>query len=410
MKPRSLLSAAEVAELQEFLDRKLERIGIPSRPEVALRLLDLSSSTAATMKDFAEIIRVDHAMSGRVLRLANSPLFAQRNYVTNLDRACLVLGLERIKSISLGLQLSRAAIPVGAKDVSRETWGQSVYRACLASEAARVVAPAHVPEAFVIGLLVDAGIPLMCKLVGDVYANLYAECPTPGALYRRESETLGFTHVDVVTAMARRWRLPEMLARPIELHHARPTDLRRTEPVDRLHRVSYAVALLQLNSQGMLDPGKATLQGDSSAVTAQRLLGISEPEIVAILQNSMTEYSATIVAFSEVASTITDLEALIERVHVGLVRAIDDTVEQSIQRQEGAAPERVCVGGHAIEMIHGEGGSIAYLFDTHGQRLLAHRFAPDDVSVQSLCEAFGLELTDPADRERLSGLLRKRAA
>ena len=39
MKPRNLLTPPEVAELQEFLDKKLDRLGISSRPEVALRLL-----------------------------------------------------------------------------------------------------------------------------------------------------------------------------------------------------------------------------------------------------------------------------------------------------------------------------------------------------------------------------------
>ena len=57
MKPRNLLSPAEIEELQEFLDRKLDRIGVPSRPEVAIKLLDLSASTTSTMKDYAEIIR-----------------------------------------------------------------------------------------------------------------------------------------------------------------------------------------------------------------------------------------------------------------------------------------------------------------------------------------------------------------
>ena len=165
-----------------------------------------------------------------------------------------------------------------------------------------------------------------------------------------------------------------------------------------------------LNAQSLVDPAKAALHGDGSAVTAQRLLGITEPEIMTVIRKSLSEYMATIVAFSEVASAIADLDALIERVHVGLVRAIDDTVEQSIERQEEAAPERLSVGGQAIEVVRSDDGAVAYLFDSHGQRLLAHRFAPDDVSVQALCEAFGLELADPLERERLTAFLHKRAA
>jgi HD-like signal output (HDOD) protein len=410
MKPRNLLTPPEVAELQEFLDKKLDRLGVASRPEVALRLLDLSASAASQMKDFAEVIRVDHAMSGRVLRLANSAYFAQRTPVTSLERACLVLGLDRIKAISLGLQLTRAAIPQGAKDVSREVWGQSVFRACLAAEAARVTAPGLVPEAFIIGLMLDAGIPLMCKLVGDVYAALYADSAAPGALYRRENETLGFTHVDVVCAMARRWRLPEVLSKPIELHHHRPTDLRRPEPLHRIHRIAFAAGLLQLQGADILKPNGAELQNDGTAVTVQHLLGISEAEVQTIVRSALAEYSATISAFSDLAAPLADLDALIERVHVGLVRAIDDNLELSIKAQEGAIPERLTVAGQSIEMVRDDDGAVAYLYDSHGHRLLSQRFTEQDLSAQSLSDALGLDISDPAERERLAAFLKKRAA
>ncbi len=48
MKQRSLLTAAEVNSLYEYLDRRLESVGIESQPEVVLRLLDLSSRSLIT--------------------------------------------------------------------------------------------------------------------------------------------------------------------------------------------------------------------------------------------------------------------------------------------------------------------------------------------------------------------------
>jgi hypothetical protein len=229
-------------------------------------------------------------------------------------------------------------------------------------------------------------------------------------LYRRENEALGFTHVDVVSAMARRWRLPELLIKPIELHHMRPTDLRKTEPVHRLHRIAYAVGLLQLQPDSLTVPGNAALHGDGSAVTAQKLLGISEVEVMDVINKSLTEYNATIEAFGEFACAIHDLDGLIERVHVGLVRSIDESIEQSIERQEEAAPDRVAVGAQSIEMVQTEDGSIAYLYDSHGHRLVTHRFPAGDISLQNVCEAFGLELTDPVDRERLTSFIKNLAA
>lgn len=409
MKPRSALSAAEIAELYEFLDRKLERIGVPTRPEVALRLLDLASDPKAEIKNYSAIIRMDHAMSGRVLKLANSAFFAQRSPVTNLDRACLVLGLERIKSVSLGVQLSRALASCGSRDIAREVWGQSVFRACMAAESARLIAPTLVPEAFIVGLMLDSGIPLMAQLVGDGYAEVYREARTPGQLFRRENEGLGFNHVDVVTSMARRWRFPEVLSKPIEWHHTRPGDPRRTEPMHRLHRISYTVGLLELEPGSLQAGEQPEIKGEEAALTAQRLLGLKEVEVSAVLGRTLQEYTATIDLFSDVATGLTSLETLIERIQVGLVEVIDTAVETSIARDHADAA-RLVICGQSIEIRRADDGAVmGFLYDSQGQRLLAHRFMPGEMSAEAVSAAFGLEVVE-GERERLREFVLMRAA
>jgi HD-like signal output (HDOD) protein len=99
-KLRSKLSATEIVQLQDFLSEKLQRIGVQSQPEVAIKVLDLSSRPDAHPKDYAAVIKNDPALCGRLLRLANSAMFAQRKAVTSIDRACLVLGLERLKAVA----------------------------------------------------------------------------------------------------------------------------------------------------------------------------------------------------------------------------------------------------------------------------------------------------------------------
>ena len=408
MKPRSALTATEVAELHQFLERKLERMGVPSRPEVALRLLELSGQPNSQMKDFAAVIRTDHAMAGRVLRLANSALFAQRTPVTSLDRACLVLGLERIKAVTLGLQLSRAAAPMGGREISRVVWGQSVFRACLAAEAARTMAPSLVPEAFIVGLMLDCGIPLMERLVGPPYNALFGEARTPGSLFRRENESLGFTHIDVVTVMAKRWRFPELLTSPIQWHHTRPQDLQRPEPVHRLHKIAYVAGLIELEGESLLE--QVRIRGTEAHATTQRLLGMSPEESALMLARSLSEYRATIDLFAEVATAVSDLDTLMERVSAGLVAAIDDTIEQSLAREEMATPSRVVVDGRSIEVRRSEDGSVvAFLYDSHGQKLLAHR-CNGACDVNEIAQAFGLDLSNPSERQQLVAFVERQAA
>jgi hypothetical protein len=269
------------------------------------------------------------------------------------------------------------------------------------------MAPALVPEAFIVGLMLDCGIPMMEKLVGPSYCSLYEEARTPGSLFRRENEALGFTHIDVVAVLARRWRFPELLSLPLQWHHTRPPDLQRTEPVHRLHKVSYVVGLIELEHETILQHAK--LKGTEASATTQRLLGISADESALMISRSLNEYQATIETFSEVATAISDLDSLLERVNAGLVSAIDDAIEHSLSREEMAAPARVTVDGRSIEVRRAEDGQyVAYLYDSQGQRLLAHR-CTGACDANVIAEAFGLDL-NAADRDELTAFVRRQAA
>ncbi len=409
MKVRNLLSASEVVELHENLSGRLDKIGIESQPEVVLRLLDLSSRRDAQLLDYAKVIKADYAISGRVLKLANSALFAQRTPVTNLERACLLLGIERLKAVSLGFHLSRAASAGDDKGIARKVWGQSVFRACLAAEAARIGAPGLVAEAFVIGLMMDAGIPLMHRLLGESYLATYNDCAAPGALHRREFDTLPFTHVDIAAVMVRKWRFPEVLSRPLELHHTRPAEAGRDDAIGRLHRVAFIVGTLSLAQSSR---GLPTLDPDSPGVpTAQRLLSATDEQMSRIITSSVGEYQVLLDVFSDVAGAVCNIEELAQRVQMGLVTAIDRTVEESLAREAAPAPSRLMIHGQTIEIVRETDGSVvAFVSDAAGQRVVSHRVTRGVETPTSLCEALGLESPGSEDTVRIAERLRALAA
>jgi HD-like signal output (HDOD) protein len=357
------------------------------------------------VQDYARVIRTDPAICGRVLRLANSAMFAQRSPVTTLERACLVLGLERLKSVSMGFYLSRAAA-CGPRDLSRQVWGHSVLRGCIAAEAARAIAPGHVPEAFVIGLMADAGVPLMPRLIGDEYVDLFNQTKAPGRLYRLECESLPFSHVDVITALARRWKFPDLLAKPLAWHHTRPGDGTPADTVGRLHRVAYVVGLLELSDDATpIDPE------DPGVAAAARLLNLSHDEARGVVERSVREYGATISLFSEVASSLGDADTLIDRVQRGLVEAVDRAVQQQLDREREASPARLVLGGQTIEVSREPDGTlVAFLFDSRGQRLVCHRLHTRAVTAEEIADGLGLEVTSAEETARLAAYVRSLAA
>jgi len=408
MKIRRTLTAAEVTELHTDLERRLDAIGIPSQPEVVLKLLSLSSNRDAQLNDFAKVIKTDPAISGRVLKLSNSAIFGQRKPVSSLERACVVLGLERLKAVSLGFQLSRAAAKAKNQALSRQVWGQSVMRGCIAAEAARHLAPSLEAEAFVIGLMLDAGVPLMPMLVGDSYEAHYAQATSPRMLFNLEYENLPFTHVDVMAAMAKKWKFPDLLAKPLERHHTRPPEPPRDEPVARLHRIAFVAGTIQLSATE--PPTAPEVDGPVSLRSLAGLLNASTDEAKEIVARCVMEYDAAFSIFSEIASGLGDPAVLVERVQAGLVRVLDSSIEAELLKEAELAPRRLTLAGQSVELLPQEDGTTAAcLFDGHGRPLLRHRFPHEPVDARLVCETLGIQ-NPSADELAALDLALRRAA
>jgi len=82
--------------------------------------------------------------------------------------------------------------------LTREIWGQSVYRACLASELATRFAPDHIAEAFIIALMIDSGTPLLNKMCPAELMRVRMQNATPAKQFKAEMESMPCTHVDAL--------------------------------------------------------------------------------------------------------------------------------------------------------------------------------------------------------------------
>ncbi len=390
MKVRSQLAAAEIEELLGQLDRKLDAIGIDSRPEVAARMLDLAGDDSAGLNDYAAAMKPDIAMTGRLLKIANSAYFGQSQPVTTLERACVILGLERIRAVGLGFYLSRSA--ASDDELSRLVWGHSVFRANLAAELASAIGSKLVPEAFVVGLMMDAGLPLLRRLLGpetfDAARN--PEDP-PTRQFRREFDGLQYTRDDVVVALCRRWKMPPTLARPLEWRHTPPGDTRREEPEHILHRIAYYTGAVHLGVAGR--PQEALPLPSLAA----RYLGLDHNQLAGAFARAIEEYSVTEELFRGVAQRIGDLDALAEALHTRLTGAVDAAIASSISAELGRGPQRFQLDSAAIELDRDEehpGWANAFLVDSRGRRVVTHRFEAATVSVEAVLDALAI---DPAE-------------
>jgi HD-like signal output (HDOD) protein len=404
MKPRNSLTATEVSDLHLELERRLGDHGIESQPGVAARILELTRDPEAGMSDYARILRNDAALSGRLIRLANSAFFAQRQPVTSVDRACVLLGLDRLRSLALGFHLARAAASDADHRISREVWSQSVYRACLCAEIIRAHTPRLASEAFVIGLMLDAGVPLAYRFQGAPIESIYTRGHPPLKSFGIEFAELPYTHVDVVTALARRWKFPDLLAKPIEWHHTPPGPGRPQGPVHTLHRAAYYVGALLLRADGR------PAQRVPTALTAQACLDIDAGRLSEIVDRTAAEYSAVLELFTGVADTL-DAASLAAAAHQQLADVLEGQMAAELADSTRPRPQQFRLGGLIVSLLpEPDGLGTAYTYDSSGDPLSTYRFLFATETVESLREALGLDADPRDDVDAIGEYLSKLAA
>lgn len=400
--PRGQLPDDRVEAMLSALDAELDFLALETQPEVALRVLSLASDETAGLLDYASAIKADHVLTGRILRLANSAFYAQRKPVATVERACILVGIDRLRALALGFYLTRAAATDTTSVTTRRIWGESLMRGCLASRIAATRCPEHQAEAFVIGLMLEAGIPIARRLAGETYADLIEASVCPDDLYVRELAQQPFTHVDVMVVLLRKWRLPDVLALPIQRHHTSPATT-EASPLGVLSRIARYVGALRLDAENRV------VESMARPDLAANLLELVPADLVDAFERAAIEYSAIWRVFGQVLEPMREVEALAPLVHNRLIEAVDGIFAGDIRDESKIIPQRFNLGGSEVEIcLTSDGTGHAYLCGLKGERVMGVPFDATSISADALAQSFGLQAATN-EAEQLDSFLRAAA-
>lgn len=209
--------AATVARFRECF---LERIAagsfeLPMLPEVASLVMAATQDENCDAKRLSKLIHRDASLAGNVLKLANSPLYAPAAPIVSLQQAVSRLGMKRIREIALVAACQARLFKAPGHDRRlRELFRHSIAAAAYAQEIARM-RRWNVEEAFLCGLLHDAGKPVLLQLLVDVQKELNLAV-AEGVV----DDILQEMHGAVGSRLVESWKLPARLAETIACHHA----------------------------------------------------------------------------------------------------------------------------------------------------------------------------------------------
>ncbi|HET7314429.1 GGDEF domain-containing protein [Salinisphaera sp.] len=229
-------------------------IRLPSPSTIALRLITLAQDPQVSLSQVGELVQCDPALTGKLLRLANSPLYGYGGTVTTLSRALQVLGLNAtvILALSFSLRDELGSASAASFNTARY-WCQSLFTA-LAARGLAVELRETLPESFFLaGLLREIGLLAMDAAFGARWVRIYQRSDDHSDLLARETEALGFNHAEAGAWLLRQWRLPEYLPISVTNSHGAPPFA--AAPTNETARVSACVAVASRMADAWLAGG-----------------------------------------------------------------------------------------------------------------------------------------------------------
>ncbi|MFO1512618.1 MAG: response regulator [Verrucomicrobiota bacterium] len=157
---------------------------LPSVPSLYSAIVEKMNDPEASLAEAGAIIARDIGMTAKILKLVNSAFFGLRREVASPAEAVAYIGLDTIKSLVLSLHVFSQYEPAEPGDFSLGAlWTHSLSTGAAAKRIAQIEKMDRklVDEAFVAGLLHDAGKAALAFNFPDQYGETLRLAACPGA-------------------------------------------------------------------------------------------------------------------------------------------------------------------------------------------------------------------------------------
>ncbi|GMR07141.1 MAG: HDOD domain-containing protein [Gammaproteobacteria bacterium] len=262
------------------------RLTLPTLPEVALKIRDVVEDEDATIRDVADVISSDTALSARLIQVSNSPLYRGNNPVDNIQIAITRLGQMVVRNLATSLvmqQMFQATSDVTDKRL-RDLWEHNTTVAAISSALSTLYPKIKADIAMLAGLVHDIGaLPLL------VQAEEIPELLENEELLDKVIEEL---HTEIGQDILKAWQFPDEIVQVAAKHE----DLTRVSPGDG---PDYVDIVQVANIQSHMGTSHRLASMDLSGVPSFMKLGL-DPEVSVIdlegVAEEMNEIQQTLCA------------------------------------------------------------------------------------------------------------------
>lgn len=191
---------------------------LPIRPSIYNQLVQLLGSETASLDDVADLVARDVGISSHLLHIANTAFFSRGQTTTSLRQVVTRLGGKLVRELTLAAEVMG---PLG-RQLSGLSLDEEQQHAIACAELAAdlVEAPDLRDDAFLAGLLHDAGKLALAGAEGRTYQQVLNEAKLgPLSLHEVEVERFGVTHADVGAYLLGLWGMSHTVTTAVGMHH-----------------------------------------------------------------------------------------------------------------------------------------------------------------------------------------------
>lgn len=204
-----ILSKIEMAmnNFEEYLKK------LPIIPEVATKVMGIAEEGKhISFKQLEDIIKVDPGLTAKILKVANSALYARQREISTLQMAITLLGFKNIKSLVILTTASTLFTKNSNSTFYEQFWRHSVMTAFIAKELIlRNFSQLSEDEGFLAGLLHDIGQVAMFHADPEKY-QIILDNRQESRNRTKDLEEQYFmtTHKEIGEMVLSKWNFPQL--------------------------------------------------------------------------------------------------------------------------------------------------------------------------------------------------------
>lgn len=196
-------------------------VKLATLPEIFVKINEMVDDPSSSASDIGKFISQDPALTARLLKIANSPLYGFPSRIETVSRAITIIGTRGLRDLILATSVIKNFNRLPNEHLDLDAfWRHSLYTGVIARLIAVKCNALHTEPFFVAGLLHDIGQLIILNKLPEMSRETQMRANDGKIpLHTVEQEVIGFDHASVGGELLRSWRLPETIIDSTEFHH-----------------------------------------------------------------------------------------------------------------------------------------------------------------------------------------------